>query len=98
VAFQLLQSALVQNGDSPMTVTVLLIAAGRRDSSQASVSSSIVLPMGTPDWQHRLVTAVTTRAREGAVRLGSELLADQSPPAHRFVPLAAVIPAAHRTH
>jgi len=80
-----------------MTVTVLLVAADQRDSSHASVSSSIAVFMGVPDWQARLVDAVTSRAREGAVRLGAQL-APQGAREGRFVPLAAVVPTAHVTH
>jgi len=94
----LLSSVLVQNGDTPMMVTVLLIADDRRDSSHASVSSSLVLPMGSPDWQARLVDAVTSRAREGAVRLGAQLAPEGASREHRFVPLAAVVPTARVTH
>jgi len=87
----------VQNGDTPMTVTVLLVAAGQRDSSHASVSSSIAVPMGVPDWQDWLVDAVTSRAREGAVRLGVQIASPEALSDHRFVPLAAVVPTAHVT-
>lgn len=81
-----------------MTVTVLLVAADRRDSSLASVSSSIPVMVGVPDWQVRLVDVVTSRAREGAVRLGAELASQGADLDRRFVPLAAVVPAAHVTH
>ena len=82
-----------------MTVTVLLVARDRsRSSSRACVSSSISFVMGTPDWQARLVAAVTNRAREGAVRLGAELAPAGAFRDHRFVPLAAVVPSAHVTH
>ena len=81
-----------------MTVTVLLIAADQRDASHASVSSSIVLPMGAPDWQARLVDAVTSRAREGAARLGAQLASERTPADHRFIPLAAVVPTTRVTH
>ena len=98
MALRLLPHIPVQNGDTPMTVTVLLVAEGRDDSSsRASVSSSIPIVMGDPRWQDRLVDAVTSRAREGAVRLGAQL-APEGLPDHRFVPLAAVVPAAHVTH
>jgi hypothetical protein len=90
----LLQSGFVQNGDSPMTVTVLLVAGDPSASSHASVSSSIAVAMGHPDWQARLAEAVTIRARESAVRLGLEL-APGAPRNDRFVPLAAVVPTAH---
>ncbi len=85
----------MQNGDSPMTVTVLLVAADPSASSHASVSSSIAVAMGHPDWQARLADAVTTRARESAVRLGLELAPQGASRSHRFVPLAAVVPTAH---
>jgi hypothetical protein len=88
----------VQNGDTPVTVTVLLLAAGQRDSSRASVSSSIAVPTGVPHWQDWLVDAVTSRAREGAVRLGAQLAPQGALSDHRFVPLAAVVPTAHVTH
>jgi hypothetical protein len=89
----------VQNGDTPMTVTVLLVAEGRDDSSsRASVSSSIPIVMGDPRWQDRLVDAVTSRARESAVRLGVQLAPEGALPDHRFVPLSAVVPAAHVTY
>jgi hypothetical protein len=81
-----------------MTVTVLLLAADRRDSSQASVSSSISFVMGSPDWQARLADDVACRARESAVRLGAQLAPEGALRDHRFVPLAAVVPVAHGAH
>ena len=82
-----------------MTITVLLVAEGRDDSSsRASVSSSIPIVMGDPRWQDRLVDAVTSRAREGAARLGAQLAPEGALRDPRFVPLATVIPAAHATH
>jgi hypothetical protein len=81
-----------------MTITVLLIAADQRDSSQASVSSSFVLPMGAPDWQARLGDAVTSRAREGAIRLGAQLAPEGASRDGCFVPLAATVPTAYPTH
>ena len=98
MAPRLLSQPPVQNGDIPMTVTVLLVAADRSDSSHASVSSSIAVSLGVPDWQARLVAAVTSRAREGAVRLGAELAPQGADSDRCFVPLAAVVPAAHVTH
>ena len=98
MAPRLLAIPLVQNGDAPMTITVLLIAADQRDSSHASVSSSFVLPMGAPDWQARLVERVTSRAREGAVRLGAQLAPEGASRDRCFVPLAAVVPTAYATH
>jgi hypothetical protein len=99
VAPGLLIETLVQNGDTPMTVTVLLVAHDRRrsSSSRASVSSSISFVMGAPDWQARLATSVASRARESALRLGAELGPVGAHRDRRFVPLAAVIPA-HVTH
>jgi hypothetical protein len=95
----LLAGLLVQNEDTPVTVTVLLVAEGRDDSSaRASVSSSIPIVMGDPRWQDRLVEVVTSRAREGAVRLGAQLAPEGALPDHRFVPLATVVPAAHVQH
>ena len=81
-----------------MTVTVLLVAGDRRASSHASVSSSITVATGSSDWQARLVDAVTSRAREGAVRLGAQLAPEAAPRDHRFIPLAAVVPTAHVAH
>lgn len=82
-----------------MTVTVLLVAGDPSvSSSHASVSSSIAVPMGTPDWQTRLVDAVTSRAREGAVRLGAQLAPEGAHRDDRFVPLSAVVPTAYVTH
>ena len=99
VAPGLLFRTLVQNGETPMTVTVLLVAQDRRrsSSSRASVSSSISFVMGAPNWQARLAASVASRAREGAVRLGVELDPAGAHRNRRFVPLAAVIPA-HVTH
>jgi hypothetical protein len=98
VAPALLFETHVQNGDTPMTVTVLLLAADRRDSSRASVSSSIAVVMDSPDWRTRLADAVTSRAREGAERLGAQLAPKGASRADRFVPLAAVVPTALDTH
>jgi hypothetical protein len=81
-----------------MTVTVLLVAADPSDSSHASVSSSIAVETGAPDWQARLVDEVASRARESAVRLGAQLAPAGASRDHRFVPLAAVVPTAHIPH
>lgn len=100
VASTLLFRAVVQNGDIPMTVTVLLVAQDRRrsSSSRACVSSAISFVMGTPDWQARLAASVASRAREGAVRLGAELAPAGAFRSRGFVPLEAVVPTAHDTH
>jgi hypothetical protein len=94
----LLPVGLVQNGDAPMTVTLLLVAGDRTTSSHAAVSSSMAVTLGIPGWQARLVDVVTSRAREGAVRLGSQLDPQGAPRDRRFVPLAAAVPSAHVTH
>jgi hypothetical protein len=81
-----------------MTVTLLFVAGDRTTSSHTSVSSSMTVTLGNPGWQARFVDIVTSRVREGAVRLGSQLDPQGAPRDRRLVPLAAAIPSAHVTH
>jgi hypothetical protein len=94
----LLKDLSVQNGDTPLTVTVLLVAADPTGSSSASVSSAMTVGIGSPGWQARFVDAVASRARAGAVRLGAQLAPAGASRERRFVPLAAVVPTAHVAH
>jgi len=81
-----------------MTVTVLLVAADRSDSSHDSESPAITVAMGSRAWQAPLADVPTSGAREGAVRLGAHLAPKGASRDGRFVPLAAVVPTAHVTH
>jgi len=88
----------VQNGDSP-SVTVLLHDADRRGSSSlASGSPSLAVIVDVPEWQARIAVLSTTRAREGAVRVGAVPALHGARREDRFVPLAAVVPTAHASH
>jgi len=89
----------VQNGDTPNVVTVLLLGVDRRESSSlASASSSQAVIVDVPQWQARLAVLSTTRAREGAVRVGAVPALHGARREDRFVPLAAVVPTAHASH
>ena len=81
-----------------MTVTVLLLAADRSDSSLVSASPVVAVTMGSPAWQASLADVPTSEVREGAVRLGAHLAPKGASRDDRFVPLAAVVPTAHVTH
>ena len=95
----LLFTTPVQNGDTPEVVTVLLLGVDRRDSSSlASASSSQAVIVGVPQWQARLAVLSTTRAREGAVRVGAVPALHGARREDRFIPLAAVVPTAHASH
>ena len=94
----LLFTTPVQNGDTPDVVTVLLLGVDRMESSSlASASSSQAVIVDVPQWQARLAVLSTTRAREGAVRIGA-VPALHGASRDRFVPLAAVVPTAHASH
>jgi hypothetical protein len=88
----------VQNGDIPVTVTVLLLAADRSDSSLVSASPVVAVTKGSPAWQASFVDVPASGAREGAVRPGALLAPKGASRDDRFVPLAAVVPTAHVTH
>jgi hypothetical protein len=88
----------VQNGDTPVTVTVLLIDGERSDSSLVSHSPSITVVMGSPAWQAPPAIVSASGAREGAVRRGAQLAPKGASRDGRFVPLAAVVPTAYVTH
>jgi len=79
-------------------MTFLSSASAAGMNAARIVSSSIAVETGAPDWQARLVDAVASRAREGAVRLGAQLAPAGASRDHRFVPLAAVVPTAHIAH
>jgi hypothetical protein len=96
MAPRLLTGSLVQNGETPKAVTVLLLAADRRDTSLASASAAIAL-----DSRSRLAPLAgvpTSGAREGAGRPGAQRAPKGASRDDRFVPLAAVVPTAHVTH
>ena len=96
----LLFTTPVQNGDTPEVVTVLLLGVDRRESSSSltSASSSLAVTVGVPQWQARFAVLSTTRAREGAVRVGAVPAPHGARREDRFIPLAAVVPTAHASH
>lgn len=97
MASRLLVGSLVQNGDIPEAITVLLLAADRRDSSLASASAAMVAS-GSRSRLAPLAGVPTSGAREGVVRPGAQLAPKGASRDDRFVPLAAVVPTVHVTH
>jgi len=79
-------------------VTVLLLDVDRRDSSSQASASSLTVTVGVSQWQARFAVLSTTRAREGAVRVGAVPAPHGARREDRFVPLAAVVPTAHASH
>ena len=76
-----------------MVIKVLLVADGP-DAGTTSVSTTIEVNTADPRWPAWLVDAVTFQAQEGARKLRDQLIEQHAIAGERFVPLAAVVPAA----
>ncbi len=83
----------MQNGDIPEAVTILLIAADRRDSSLASASAAMIAS-DSRSLAPLVRLSPPSGAREGAGRPGAQLAPKGASREGRFVPLAAVVPTA----
>ncbi len=81
----------------PVVIRIEL-AADDVASEHITVSTALRIDTGDPRWPTWLVEYVTIQAEEGARRLREQLIAQQATgieaPATRFIPLAAVVPAA----
>jgi hypothetical protein len=74
-------------------VIQLNLVAG--DDADITISTEIQLDTGDPRWPARLVDTITIQAQEGARALRDQLFTQQALPSDGFVPLAAVVLAAH---
>jgi uncharacterized alpha-E superfamily protein len=76
-----------------MVIQVLLVAEGP-DAGTTTVSTTIEVNTADPRWPAWLVDAVTFQAQEGARKLRDQMIEQHAIAGDRFVPLAAVVPAA----
>jgi hypothetical protein len=77
-----------------VVIQLMLVAEGP-DAAATTVSTTIEVNITDPRWPAWLVDAITFQAQEGARRLRDQLIEQQAIAGDGFVPLAAVLPAAH---